>query len=636
MQSILYILRRLQRAFFIALLLSITLLFLFPTHSYAQAILLRSDPAQNAILNSAPTQIHMWFSDDLSSSTSTATVVTSSNKRIDLRNAHISSIDSHEMDVALQPILAPGTYSVLWTTQSADDGSVSRGSFLFSITEPNGTVPETNGTLPGQDNSDVLNGPNFFSFIMVTLIDLGAVFWVGAQLWRTFVLQLTETKNTEQETIGKQAEMHFDRQFSFPLLIVLMLANIGVLVGQALALTNGNIAQSFAPAILINLALNGRFGTYWIMREIVILFALFLEIITTALENIPRRSADILSWLNLILGMALLLALTLSGHAASGDSLAYAAMMDWLHLLAASLWIGCMLYIAIIYLPILKKNVLLEGVHSLVSILPHYAALAITGMLILLVTGPFTASMHMNTFEQLTTTEYGRTLIVKSVLVVALLITSGIHIGLLRPRLAKDYKNYLLMVHGEQRRAVTFPEGNETAIQPVLPEASKHLEANIDKQARRLTGLLQWESLLGITVLICTGLLSIFTGTLQSATTNRAQLPQVKAFTTMVKTRDKQFSLTLTVSPDSSGPNTFTITVFDSHGVKTTPASVSIYATMLEMDMGTTPIKLRPDRKGNFSALANLDMGGKWGLRVEIRTSDLKFHEANVQIVATN
>ena len=102
MRSILDILQHLQRAFFIALPLSITLLFLFPTPGHAQAILLRSDPIQNAILNSAPTRVRMWFSDDLSS-TSTA-MVTLSNRRIDLHNAHISPTDSHEMDVGLQPI----------------------------------------------------------------------------------------------------------------------------------------------------------------------------------------------------------------------------------------------------------------------------------------------------------------------------------------------------------------------------------------------------------------------------------------------------------------------------------------------------------------------------------------------------
>ncbi len=627
-------LRQLQQTFFIAFSLSMTLLFLFPAHSHAQAILLRSDPIQNASLNSAPTRIRMWFSGNLNPNSSTASVVNSANRRIDLNNAHISANDSHEIDVALQPLLMPGTYSVLWTTQSADDGSVLRGSFLFSITEPNGTIPKANGTLPGQSNPGLFDGPTFFNFMMVTLIDLGTIFWMGAQLWRIFVLQLTEQQSDARETIEKQAEIRFDRQFSFPLLAFLLLANIGLIVGQAFILTGGNIAQSFAPPLLVSLVTNGRFGMYWTMREVVILLALLLGIITDTLKNIPQPVTRMLSWLNLTLGMALLLALTLSGHEATGNIPGYTVIVNWLHLLAASLWIGGLLYISIIYLPVLKQKSLLEGVHSLIAILPHYSALAITGILILLVTGPLDAATRMNTFDQLITTEYGRALIVKSVLVAILIITSAIHIGRLRPHLAKAYKN---LVSLEQRPTITVPASDEASMQPILQESTSDLEAGLIKQTRRLTGILQWEALLGIVVLICTSLLGVFGGSLQQTEANQAmQSSQNKEFTTTIKTNDKQFIITLTISPDRSGPNTFTATVFDNHGAKAANISVSIYATMLEMDMGTTPIKLQPDGKGHFSATGNLDMGGKWGLRVEIRGPDLKLHEANAKIVAAN
>ncbi|MBA2395131.1 MAG: copper resistance protein CopC [Ktedonobacteraceae bacterium] len=627
-------LRQLQHTFFIALPLSITLLFLFPAHSHAQAVLLRSDPIQNAALNSTPTRVRIWFSDNLNPSNSTASVVNSANQRIDLNNAHISATDSHEIDVALQPLLVPGTYSVLWTTQSADDGSVLRGSFLFSITEPNGTVPKANGSLPGLSNPGLFDGPTFFNFMMVTLIDLGTIFWVGAQLWRIFVLHLTEQQSDAQETIEKQAEIRFDRQFSFPLLALLLLANIGLIIGQAFTLTDGNSAQSFAPTMLVSLVTNGSFGTYWTMREVVILLALLLGIITDTLKKMPHPVTKMLSWLNLILSMALLLALTLSGHEAAGDIPGYTVIIDWLHLLAASLWIGGLLYISIIYLPVLKQRAFLEGARSLITTLPHYSALAITGILILLVTGPFDAATRMNTFDQLITTEYGHTLIVKSLLVAALIITSAIHIGRLRPQLAKEYKN---LVSLEQRPTITVPTSDEAFIQPVLQASTSHLEASIKRRASRLTGILQWGSVSGIAILICTGLLSVFGGSLQQIEANQAtQSSQSKGFTTTIKTNDKQFIVTLTISPDRSGPNTFTATVFDNHGVKAVNVSVSIDATMLEMDMGTTPIKLQPDGKGHFSATGNLDMGGKWGLRVEIRGPDLKLHEANAKIVAAN
>jgi copper transport protein len=644
MRSIFYLFQKMRRAFFIALPLSVMLLFLFPASSQAQAILLRSDPTQNAVLVSAPTQIRMWFSEDLNSGSSTATVVNTSNRRVDLNDAHISSTDTREMDVALQPILAPGTYSVLWTTQSADDGYVVRGSFLFSVTEPNGIVPKTNGPLPGQNStnsgstSNLFDGPTFFSFIMVTLIDLCAVFWVGAQLWRIFVLQLTDTNSDQQETIEQRAQVHFDRKFSLPLLSLLLLANIGVIVSQALTLTGGD-PSSFTLSTLINLATNGRFGTYWMMRELVILLAMVLTVIILTLKNIPERIMGIISWLNLLLGMALLLALTLSGHAAavSSDVLAYSVTLDWLHLLAASLWIGGMLYISTVYLPMLKGNTLLERVQSLISTLPHYSALAITGIIILAVTGPFNATVHMSSFDQLLTTEYGRALIVKSVLVAALVVTAIIHIGLLRPRLTKNYKKYMASVNAEQREAVTVPGSEEADTRSIAQESIKPLESSMENQSRKLTGILRWEPVLGVAILICTGLLSIFAGTLQTATANQATLaPQIKAYSTMVTTSDKLFTIKLVVSPDSSGPNTFTITVLDSHGIDVKNVNVSIYATMLDMDMGTDVITLTPDGKGNFGTQGILDMGGNWGLRVVVRTPDLKLHTASVKIVTAN
>lgn len=646
MRSILYLLQKMRHAFFIALLLALSLLFLFPASSQAHAILLRSDPAQDAVLISAPNQVRMWFSEDLSPGTSTATVINSAKQRFDLGNAHISSSDTREMDVSLQPLLAPGTYIVLWTTQSTNDGYVLRGSFLFSVTEPNGTVPKTNGPLPGQNipdsgsNSNLLDGQTFFSFIMVTLVDLGAIFWVGAQLWRSFVLQLTNTESGTEETIEQRAEARFDRKFSLPLLLLLLLANIGVIMGQALTLTGGNLAQSFTPSTLSSLATNGHFGTYWIMRESVVLLAILLATLTLTLKNLPRRVIEVVSWLNLILGMALLIALTLSGHAsaANSDILAYAVIIDWLHLLAASLWIGGMMYISTIYLPTLKGNTLLGRARSLLATLPHYYPLAITGVIIMAITGPFDATVDMSSFDQLITTAYGRALIVKILLVGAMLITSSIHSSLLRPRLSKDYKKYLAVANVGQRETVTVPDSDATDSQAVSKEALKPLEADVERQTRKLTSVLSWEPLLGVAVLICTGLMTVFAGTLQPATANQAtqssQTSQVKAFTTTLKTSDKLFTIKLSVSPDTAGPNTFTVTVFDSHGVKATNVGVSIYATMLDMDMGTTPINLQPDGKGNFSASGDLDMSGNWGLRVQIRAPDLNLHEASVKIVA--
>src|ERR1700730_7145903 len=178
-----------RRVCFLALPMALFLTLLLPATSEAHAILLRSDPAKDAVLKSAPSQVRMWFSEDLNPTFSTATVVNSANQRVDAKNAHVSSSDSREMDLTLQANLQPSVYIVIWRTQSADDGHVLSGSFIFSVARPDGSVPKFNGTIPsagalgGSTNAGSatgqFDGPTLFSFLMVTLVDLGVVFWVG-------------------------------------------------------------------------------------------------------------------------------------------------------------------------------------------------------------------------------------------------------------------------------------------------------------------------------------------------------------------------------------------------------------------------------------------------------------------------
>jgi len=632
--------------FFAALLLALCLLLAFPTTGEAHAILLRSNPPKDAILNAAPDQVQMWFSEDLNPTFSTAVVVNASNQRVDAGDARVAAGDTKEMDLHLRPNLPPAVYIVIWRTQSADDGHVLRGSFIFST---DGTAPKLSGALPGQDalggggtsagsSSGQLDGPTLFTLIMTTLVDLGVVFWVGAQLWSTFVLQLMETNDSEQYELYQRVEQRFERLFSLPTLLLILLANVGVLLGQGLSITGNRFDQLFNPTLLVGLATNGRFGTYWLMREIVVLLAILLSAYMLYARRRERHTSliDMLfPWVNLILGLALLIAVTLSGHAAavSANILVYAVLSDWLHLLAASLWIGGMFYVALIYLPILKQRSALEQTRSLLDVLPRYSPLAIVGVVIMAITGPFNATVHMYSWQQLLTTAYGRTLDIKVLLIGALLITSAIHVGLLRPRLAKAYARYRTESVVEATKT-TAQSASSTGI--TSPAETKLLEGRILHQTKRLSTILRWEPVLGVAVLLCTGLLTVFAGTLQPTALQQPQQAQqvttaTKPFTTTVKTQDGKFTVTLNVNPNHLGSNVFTATVRDSKGAIDTNVGVSLYTTMLDMDMGTDSINLQPDGKGHFSASGDLSMSGDWQIRIEIRTPDNTLHEVNVR-----
>ncbi len=157
-----------------------------------------------------------------------------------------------------------------------------------------------------------LDGLTLFNLVMITLVELGAVFWVGAQLWFVFVLQPATEDHKEESTINQRVQERFERRFSPPVLLVLLFANVGVLVGQALNIN----AAAVSPAVVASLATSGRFGTFWMMREIVIVVALLLSLYMLFVKQRPRFVDKMFAWGNLILGLALLIAISMSSQAA--------------------------------------------------------------------------------------------------------------------------------------------------------------------------------------------------------------------------------------------------------------------------------------------------------------------------------
>ena len=290
------------------------------------------------------------------------------------------------------------------------------------------------------------------------------------------------------------------------------------------------------------------------------------------------------------------------------------------------------------------------------------------------ITGPFNATFHFSSWQQLLTTAYGRALDVKILLIGGLLLTSAIHVGLLRPGVKKEYKKYAYAVQrlqnlkasqipvetpfnasSEQAQASTAEEGrtingDATNVKATTTTASadssretrlieqqvKLREGRLNKKTRRLTSVLRWEPLLGAGVLVCVGLMNVFAGTLSPIATAAQQSPNGKnqPFNTSVRTTDNKFTVTLNVNPNRFGTNVFTVTVVDNSTHKTTTnAGVALYTTMLDMDMGTDNVNLLPDGKGHFSASGDLSMAGDWQIRIQIRTPDNTLHEATVKLV---
>jgi nitrogen fixation protein FixH len=161
-------------------------------------------------------------------------------------------------------------------------------------------------------------------------------------------------------------------------------------------------------------------------------------------------------------------------------------------------------------------------------------------------------------------------------------------------------------------------------------------EQRLEAVVRRFTRALMFEPLVGVAILLCVGLMNVYAGTLTplpapppASTAVVAKPAQFNARTT-----DGLFSVHLTVDPNRFGLNTFTVKVIDvKTGQPVTNAGVSVYTTMIDMDMGTETVNLQPDGQGAFRASGDLGMAGHWQLRVVVRTLDNHLHPAVIKLV---
>jgi copper transport protein len=122
------------------------------------------------------------------------------------------------------------------------------------------------------------------------------------------------------------------------------------------------------------------------------------------------------------LGSVLLLTYSLSGHnAATGD--AVAVFIDWLHVTAMSVWIGGLLPLMILLLGQRKWKD--ENVTERITLVSHhFSDLALMAVILLGISGLFSALVQVRTLDALLNTRYGQTLLLKTALF-ALLIAFG-------------------------------------------------------------------------------------------------------------------------------------------------------------------------------------------------------------------
>ncbi len=463
---------------------------LAPAH-VSHALPVRSDPAADAILSAPPSQVKIWFSEALNPLDSRIIVVDPSNHEVDTRDSRINPADQTEMVVGLQ-LLRPGAYVVVWRTQSAVDGHVTGGSFIFRIANADGTVPPVPATLPSGNvpgaagfgsSAQTIDAPSLLQTFSDWLALLCVIFWVGGVIWEVWALPARRQPHAVVARGARLAAQRFQRLAPYALAGAL-LADCGVALALTLEVAGswrGVFLGQFWQATIFT----GSFAVYWWMRQVVLLVALAIALLAVrsaahapaaiadgasadepadaldgaeepipswtraALETLrqtPRLPMRLVrGWLDLTplrqaevaLAALLLFAFAMSGHAAATppSERGYAISVDLAHLIFSATWLGGLLYISVVLIPAARALPARMQAALLAHGAPEFGVIAIVSAAALALTGSLNATVRLTSFAQFATTAYGRVLFVKIELFLVMVAISAFHAFWLRPRL---------------------------------------------------------------------------------------------------------------------------------------------------------------------------------------------------------
>ena len=100
-------------------------------HVHAHAFLDHAEPRVGTTVQAAPTELKLWFTQEIEPAFSSVKVLDANGKQVDKADAHVDSADKALLRVSVG-VLGPGAYTVSWRVVSVDT-HVTNGDFVFHV-----------------------------------------------------------------------------------------------------------------------------------------------------------------------------------------------------------------------------------------------------------------------------------------------------------------------------------------------------------------------------------------------------------------------------------------------------------------------------------------------------------------------
>ena len=375
----------------------------------AHAVLVGSQPASGATLAAPPRVVQLRFSEDLAPRFASARLV-DRDGRIIPGTRVVTSRDDRRLLTLELPTLPDAAYGVLWQVLTEDDGHTTSGAVVFNVGGGSGTLRIVDGA--GEAVARPADVARRWLGVCLLAGLIGALAVAGLVLGRPGEAHSAGPLAVAIRTARRRL-----------LTLAAACAALGAVVGVGDVVAEAARQEAGAggsPTTVVALLTATRWGQLWLVQEAALLVLALLILRLRAAIGRPHRPDDRpLAAAVVVLVVAVVTVEALGSHAAALDSArAVAVAADALHILTACLWLGALPALALMLWPprwggACPADLLTATRGQLTGLMASSVGLVV-------VTGLYSAGREVETVDALLTTPYGRTLLVKSALLLVL------------------------------------------------------------------------------------------------------------------------------------------------------------------------------------------------------------------------
>ncbi|MDN3023782.1 copper resistance protein CopC [Streptomyces sp. S.PB5] len=360
----------------------------------AHAALTGSDPQQGVVVDKAPTQVSLTFSEKVATSGDSLRVLDPKGKRVD--TAEPSNVSGTTYSVGLHSGLPDGTYTVTYQVVSEDSHPVA-GAYTFSIGAPSKTTVSVSGQTAGGGLVGWLYGfGRYVSYAGFIVLVGGAAFVLAC--W--------------QRGSGVRAV----QRLVVSGWLALTAATLLLLLLRGSYTSTGKLGDVFDLSLL-GQVLQTKTGASLVSRLLLLAAAaLFIAVLFGAYDKREDEEKRDLTF-GLAIGGTVVAAgiaasWAMAEHASTGLQTEIAMPVDVVHLLAVAAWLGGL---ATLLVALYRSETPIER-----AAVQRFSRLAFGSVLALVATGIYQSWRQLGSWSAFTETTYGQLLFVKIGLVVLL------------------------------------------------------------------------------------------------------------------------------------------------------------------------------------------------------------------------